>query len=402
MVIPPFDFTEDSPGGYYHTYLSLIAKKNDRQMNFVRENSGGLSLAREAINHIQATPWRISRKVADVYCDMIAAGGKKGVTATTYKPIRIRSEWKAKRKEEARLKNVKARGKWLLELDRVALISHYLEKHAFYYPHWADYRGRTYVDCVTNILSVQADITGRGLIEFSEPVAVTSDKDLEGVLVQCAHAYGHGDEKLSCAVKVAKYSDRIEEMAAYGDDPQTNTGWQDAEEPFKFLQCSVFMSEFAAQGKTYPIDCRLAGETDGSCNVLQHYAAILRNEELGFKVNLTDETERQDIYQLACDKVQDRLGDDAIGAYWKPLVTRTMLKSPVMTLVYGSGPLGRAGSIKKFLKDEAANGNSEYEEGLETTGYLEYLTTRIEPAISEVALPAMEAMDWLKEVVNGS
>jgi len=95
---------------------------------------------------------------------------------------------------------------------------------------------------------------------------------------------------------------------------------------------------------------------DGTCNGLQHFAAMLRDDVGGTAVNVTANERPQDIYQRIADMVLDRLSDAAVDNEYARLwlksgvVDRKLAKRPTMTFGYGSGKFGFKLQLVEYLK----------------------------------------------------
>ena len=80
-----------------------------------------------------------------------------------------------------------------------------------------------------------------------------------------------------------------------GEEPLINKWWMDADKPWQFLRACI---EYV-KVKTEPeFVSHLPITVDGSCNGLQHFSAMLRDEVGGKAVNLTMTDDPQDIYEI--------------------------------------------------------------------------------------------------------
>ncbi|KRX97937.1 DNA-directed RNA polymerase, mitochondrial [Trichinella pseudospiralis] len=100
-----------------------------------------------------------------------------------------------------------------------------------------------------------------------------------------------------------------------------------------------------------PARCR----EDGSCNGLQHYAALGRDREGAFQVNLCPDDRPQDVYSGVAELVEKKRVEDAkngneIAIQLDGIVKRKVVKQTVMTTVYGVTPFGARQQISKQLK----------------------------------------------------
>src|SRR5207249_11364093 len=108
----------------------------------------------------------------------------------------------------------------------------------------------------------------------------------------------------------------------------------------------------------------------GSCNGLQHYSALLRDEKGGRAVNLIPSDVPQDIYKTVANKVNEILQNNAVMPPAKMdaaegdeealnlaldwikwgRVNRSFVKRQVMTLPYGSERYGFREQIAEFIR----------------------------------------------------
>ncbi|KJH44976.1 DNA-directed RNA polymerase, partial [Dictyocaulus viviparus] len=122
----------------------------------------------------------------------------------------------------------------------------------------------------------------------------------------------------------------------------------------------------------------LAVHQDGSCNGLQHYAALGRDVEGGREVNLLSGSTPSDVYTSVATRVEQKRVEDEKGGpnmdvalrlreYLPYAIPRKVIKQTVMTTVYGVTLYGAAQQIKRQLK--ALDINSD-----ETSKFARYLT----------------------------
>lgn len=99
---------------------------------------------------------------------------------------------------------------------------------------------------------------------------------------------------------------------------------------------------------------------DGTCNGLQHYAALGGDDRGAQQVNLARGDRPSDVYTYVGNMVEKRLsedinsGDEYHAKYASLLlgkITRKVVKQTVMTTVYGVTFIGAREQIEKQLKD---------------------------------------------------
>ena len=111
----------------------------------------------------------------------------------------------------------------------------------------------------------------------------------------------------------AKNSDRI----VIAKDPLADLWWaKEASSPFQFLAFCFEWAGWIEHGDGFVSNLPISA--DGSCNGLQHFAAMLRSTTTGKEVNLVPNDDPQDIYQKVADKVTDMLKDmdDPLAKLW--------------------------------------------------------------------------------------
>jgi DNA-directed RNA polymerase, mitochondrial len=95
---------------------------------------------------------------------------------------------------------------------------------------------------------------------------------------------------------------------------------------------------------------------DGSCNVLQHYAAMGLDDAGAASVNLKPSESPQDVYSVVVDRVESERKTDAtngiaIAKILDGFVKRKVIKQTIMTTNYGVTLYGARQQIARQLKD---------------------------------------------------
>ncbi|MBU6414605.1 MAG: hypothetical protein KGS45_14205, partial [Planctomycetes bacterium] len=164
--------------------------------------------------------------------------------------------------------------------------------------------------------------------------------------------------------------------------------WMEADKPFQFLTACMGL-----------FDDELAGhipvQVDGSCNGLQHYAALGRDRRAAGVVNLIPSDKPSDVYSAVLDSVRAIVTEDATtgndhAKRILPILTRTVVKQPVMTSVYGVTAIGAKEQILARLKEAGVQ-----DDDLSKTAW--YLSKITMQGIGDVCQSATRAMKWLQE-----
>lgn len=167
------------------------------------------------------------------------------------------------------------------------------EHEKIYFPNNFDYRGRMYP--IASSLSPQGDDISKGILEFAEPTHLTKD-GFRALIAYLASVWGHDKEPFETRHKLGK------EMMWDWD----SYDYTKAEEPFVFYQIKLTIQAILETGDMIS-HCSLA--IDGSCNGLQHMAAITMDKKGGAYVNVGGDEERQDIYMEVAECATQVLAD---------------------------------------------------------------------------------------------
>lgn len=375
MVVPPLPWSPTQHGGY--RYALRFAHRLVRTRSKVHQaklKDADMPVVYTALNAIQATPWKVNRSVFDLVQQIVAVGGGfAGIPELEHEPEpnrphdigtnpAVRKAWRKKAhavKERNHLRKLKA-----LEFHKKFNIASALQhEDAIYFPCNLDFRGRVYPIC--SYLSPQGDDLSKGLLTFAEGKAL-GEHGAVWLALHGANCLGETPDgvKLSrCALQervdwIVSHTAEIEAVAA---EPLANRWWTEAnvEDPLQFY---AFCTEWAGyvragrSGAGSEYVCHLPCAMDGTCNGLQHFAAMFRDPIGGSAVNLLPLERPQDIYQRIADAVLSRLEGAASSSEYARLwltagvVNRKLAKRPTMTFGYGSKKYGFAQQLVEYIK----------------------------------------------------
>ena len=103
--------------------------------------------------------------------------------------------------------------------------------------------------------------------------------------------------------------------------------WQSAEKPWEALAACMEVRDALATGDPASFVSRLPVQIDGSCNGLQHYAALGRDLDGGFSVNL-----------LPSDRPQVCHDASALTYLWRVFSRRPLMPWPAASCSPWPGP----------------------------------------------------------------
>lgn len=435
-VVPPKRWDGTRSGGYWTPYVRtprLIRFKVSQidQRDRAADEYESLDMPEEydAIHVLQETAWRVNKRVlAVVRRAMHEDAGMAGLPvvytesfaapdATAEDPEALK-KWK--REENARYRaNIRraSQVKAALRVQRIAL--EYAEFERFYFPHMMDFRGRKYPIPVG--LQPQGDDRARGLLELADGLPITAENEGgDWLAVHLASAWGH--DKWTYAERIAWTHANEDLFRRIAADPFASTEWAVTSGPHKVDKPWVALAAIfdwvdyldTGEGHLSHIPVSL----DGTCNGIQHLAAMTRDAGLGDHVNLLPAESPRDIYKHVAVLVQALLEqaeqDGGLSSehasFWLNLcgrnVPRSLTKRQVMVLPYGGTRDSYFTYTRKWLDDNDPTSTASMEQE-EATAVLKerslriaYMTNLLWGVVNEVASGAMEVMHWLQKTAK--
>ncbi|OEL14072.1 DNA-directed RNA polymerase 3B, chloroplastic [Dichanthelium oligosanthes] len=235
------------------------------------------------------------------------------------------------------------------------------EEDGFYYPHNLDFRGRAYP--MHAHLSHLGSDQCRGVLEYAEGRPL-GKSGLCWLKIHLANKYGRGVEKLSHEGKLAFVENQLLDIFDSAANPvDGNCWWTNAEDPFQCLAACMDLSDALKSSSPYRAVSHLPIHQDGSCNGLQHYAALGRDYMGAVAVNLVPGEKPADIYSEIAARVLDVVREDStkdpatnpnasLARVLVDQVDRKLVKQTVMTSVYGVTYIGARQQITKRLQEK--------------------------------------------------
>lgn len=396
MIVQPYPWQADAEGGYVKIRTPFVSKPSPTHKKLLA--SADLANTYECLNALSATPWRVNKRIAEVaraYWD--GGGGLLGIPPQDDPPIpdkpadvdtndKARAAWARAAGKQHRA-NKDMRG-IRMEFVRSLHVVDRMDDRTFYLPHQLDFRGRAYP--VPPHLNHHGYDLKRGLMEFSRAVPV-SDRGMFWIKVHAANCWGF--DKASFNDRAAWTEAKMSEIEEWAANPLIFEGWHEADDPWQFLAaCFALTDDDAAS--------HLPVQLDGTCNGLQHYAAIGRDIEGAKAVNLLPAEQPEDIYGAVAKIVSGIVDHEAkngneIARVVAGLVDRKLAKPIVMTSVYGVTMVGARKAVSKRL-DEAGI-FEEYDNQYDAAIYLSRVTME---SLEAVCRGATEIMAWLADCAH--
>ena len=348
-VMPPKMWSTVVGGGYWTKEIPELDLVKQKNKLFKKElENFEMPKVYNAVNLMQNTAFKINHFILKVMQEAwdkgLAVGGMPPITnhEIPNKPhdietnVESRRAWK-KQAVMAHTENARMFSKRLLYAKIIWLAGKFKDYATLYFPLQLDFRGRAY--CVPAFLNYQSISGAKALLSFAHGKPIT--KENKGDFWLAIHgANMYGEDKISLQDREKWVQDNEEMIIACATDPMTNRQWEDASNAFQFLSFCDEWKRFKEQG--YGFISEIPVNVDGSCNGLQIYSLMLRDEKAGKLVNLTPNDKPQDIYQLVADAVIEKLKVDVTegklyAQEWLDYgIKRSTTKRSIMTICYGS------------------------------------------------------------------
>ena len=273
-----------------------------------------------------------------------------------------------------------------------------------YFPHNLDFRGRAYTMHV-HLNHIGSDLC-RGLLRFNEKKPL-GERGLRWMHIQCATLFGNGADKLPMDERVQFIKDRIEDVRASAQDPLAKDAWwQEAEEPWQCLATCIELDKALELSDPTQFMSNLPVHQDGSCNGLQHYAALGRDLHGGEAVNLVPADRGADVYtgianvlkrivaediKLIDSEDEEDVANAKLAMALAQHIDRKLVKQTVMTSVYGVTFIGARAQIYSRLREREAMEDNE----LLRYRVSNYAAKRTLDALNNMFSNARDVMGWL-------
>jgi DNA-directed RNA polymerase len=367
MIVPPIPHKIGETGGALLVQLRKGAVDraeiyfSDGEISTRYRESVPSQVTVDGLNKLMATEWAVNDKVLEVMDEMFKSSLGYGNIPALEKDEIILSSTKCASEDKDDIRAFKlskrlAYDRWFERgNDRVRTflrlrIARDLVKAkcTFFHVYTCDFRGRAYA--TTDLLSPQSGDHDRSLILFANTIPQT-DRGMYWLKVHTANCFDQ--DKVSFDDRVRWVDDNIKMLSLINEDPLGNLKlWASSEEDRikkdkSFQKLAAVFELFRKDGMT-----QLPIQMDGSCNGIQWWAAVTRDEHVGRKVNLLPCDRPEDIYLDVANKCFDIVSTPTdpwhysfASIYDTPKKWRKVVKRSVMTDPYGVTVQG----IKKAL-----------------------------------------------------
>ncbi|CAH9088206.1 unnamed protein product [Cuscuta europaea] len=371
MLVPPKKWKGYDKGGYLFLPSYVIRTHGSWHQKIVLQSAPLKQMEQiyEALTTLGNIKWRVNKRILSVAESIWAGGGNMaGLVDCNDVPIpeldsddiEEVNKWKWHLMKAKKTNRERHSIRCDIEL-KLSVARKLKDEEGFYYPHNLDFRGRAY-PMHPHLNHLSSDLC-RGILEFAEGRPL-GKSGLRWLKIHLANLFGGGVEKLSYDERLAFVESHIDDILDSANYPHTGSRWWlRAEDPFQCLAACINLSEALRSSSPHTIISHLPIHLDGSCNGLQHYAALGKNSREAAAVNLVAGEKPADVYSEIARRVQYIIKEDSLkdpstdpSALLARLiidqVDRKLVKQTVMTSVYGVTFVGAREQIKRKLVDK--------------------------------------------------
>lgn len=412
MLIKPRLWLKHDSGGYITSKSSMMRfKESAEQLSYLKAASDDpehrLETVMCGLDSLGETPWIINREVLLVMTDVWNSGADtagmpplvdenfgRPTRPDDYETSQVSKVAYHQAERLAKLKRDSFHAQRCSVNYKLEIARAYLGER-FYFPHNLDFRGRAYPMPIH--LNHIGDDLCRGLLKFADgkPLGVSG---LRWLRIHLANVYGY--DKASFEERVQFALDHHAEIEDAVKNPLNGTGWWlKADDPWQCLAtCHELWAAANHPDGPEQFVSHLPVHQDGTCNGLQHYAALGGDLAGAKQVNLAGGDRPSDVYTAVADLVSAEIEaeiakpkSDPMAALVKGKVTRKVVKQTVMTTVYGVTFLGAKNQVQRQLM---ARGDMTHEQMYAASLYLARL---ILGSIGNLFAGAQRIQYWLSE-----
>nr|TKR97289.1 DNA-directed RNA polymerase family protein [Populus alba] len=372
MLVPPKKWKGYDKGGHLFLPSYIMRTHGSRQQQVAVRSVPGKQMQKvfEALDTLGNTKWRVNRRLLDVVERIWTSGGNiAGLVDREDIPIPEKpssddlteiQKWKWSVRKAKKINQERHSQRCDIEL-KLSVARKLKDEEGFYYPHNLDFRGRAY-PMHPHLTHLSSDLC-RGVLEFEEGRPL-GKSGLRWLKIHLANLYSGGVEKLSHDGRLAFVENHLSEIFDSAKNPVNGKRWWlKAEDPFQCLAACINLSEALSSASPHTVISHLPIHQDGSCNGLQHYAALGRDSLEAAAVNLVAAEKPSDVYSEIAVRVHEIIRRDSnkdpatnphalLAKILVDQVDRKLVKQTVMTSVYGVTYVGAREQIKRRLEEK--------------------------------------------------
>lgn len=365
MIVEPKPWTGWNKGGYLHypNPILRLASGDRSGMDYflAADTKGSMKQVYTGLTALGKVPWKVYHDVFKVQLE----AWNSGESIANFAPLRPNFDVPPEPKDRS---DPDTRRKWLLEIrefenKRAGLhskrcfqnfqmeIARTMANETLYFPHSLDFRGRAYP--IPPYLNHMGADNVRALLVFAEGKEL-GETGLRWLKIHMATVAGF--DKASLDERVQYTMDHLDDIYDSARNPLGGRRWWlKAEDAWQTLAACFELTKAMDSPDPTKFVSTLPVQQDGTCNGLQHYAALGGDEIGARQVNLEPGDRPADVYTAVAEAVKEEVRKDAeagnpVAQKLDGRITRKCVKRPVMTNVYGVTFYGAKEQVAKELE----------------------------------------------------
>lgn len=417
MIVEPKPWTKWNEGGYLHYPAPIIrlpqGDKSGKDYFLAADAKGDMGQVYDGLTALSKVPWKVHKDVFRVQLEAWNSGEEIANFAPLNPHFDIPPEPEIKT-------DIDAKRTWLLRLQEIQNkrsgvhskrcfqnfqleVARAIVNETIYFPHNMDFRGRAYP--IPPYLNHMGADNVRGLLVFAEgkPLGETG---LRWLKIHLATAAGHDKASLEERVKFTEeHLDDIYDSARRPLDGRR--WWLQSEDAWQTLAACFELTKALDSPDPTKFLSTIPVQQDGTCNGLQHYAALGGDEIGARQVNLEPGDRPADVYTAVAEAVKEEVHKDAIAGHRiaKELdgkLTRKCVKQPVMTNVYGVTFFGAKEQVQRQLAVLFPNVPASHRDDnvINLRAMSHYVATKIFKALGSMFGGAQAIQHWLGQCAD--
>ncbi|KAK3752674.1 hypothetical protein QZH41_018475, partial [Actinostola sp. cb2023] len=406
MLVPPRPWRDVRDGAFLLQPVQLMRtnQEDDSKQDRLLEDKcsrNQLCAVFDALNSLGACAWKTNDRILDLAVHYFNNGGSDDLAipgpvvqpdTNAFDKTGLPPEERMKILQEHRRARKIAREQYSLRMSALYKLSvaNHFRNNVFWLPLNMDFRGRVY-PIPPHCCHVGDDLN-RGMLQFNKGVAL-GEHGLRWLKIHLTNL--HGAKKKASLNERAEYADEMmDEILDSADDPlMGRQWWMSADEPWQTLATCIEISNAVRSDDHTQYVSHHPVHQDGSCNGLQHYAALGHDSYGAKQVNLMPADRPQDVYMevaklVEMTRVKDAEKGHKIAQHLEGKVKRKVIKQTVMTIVYGVTFVGGRLQIERQLKDLDIDERLLFDSSA-------YLVHKVFASIGQLFSSAKAIQDWL-------
>lgn len=366
MIVEPRPWTSWNEGGYlqYPTpILRLpIGDKSGKDYFLAADAKGDTKQVYAGLTALSKVPWKINHNILKVQLQ----AWNSGAAIANFAPLNPTFNMPAEPEPST---DPEPRRKWLAEVREVENkktgmhsqrcfqnfqleIAKAVASETLYFPHNLDFRGRAYP--IPPYLNHMGADNARAVLLFGEGKEL-GEAGLRWLKIHLANVAGY--DKASLSEREAYTMEHLDDIYDSVRNPlDGRKWWLESDDAWQTLAACFELTSALDSPDPAKFVSHLPTHQDGTCNGLQHYAALGGDKVGAAQVNLEPGDRPADIYTAVSKAVIEEVEKDAadgneIAKMLQGKITRKVVKQPVMTNVYGVTFFGAKQQVRKQLED---------------------------------------------------